>query len=50
VQSPYVVTFHTDPTELDRFTAPEKKCSDSTSQLDGVARGTRLSFSLNPTI
>jgi hypothetical protein len=25
--SPYMVTFHTDPTELDRFTAPEKKCS-----------------------
>jgi hypothetical protein len=21
----YVATFHTDPTELDRFTAPEKK-------------------------
>jgi hypothetical protein len=26
-QSPYVATFHADPTELDRFTAPEKKCS-----------------------
>jgi hypothetical protein len=26
-QSPYVATFNTDPTELDRFTAPEKKCS-----------------------
>jgi hypothetical protein len=24
-QSPYVITFHTDPTELDRFTTPEKK-------------------------
>jgi hypothetical protein len=23
----YVTTFHTDSTELDRFTAPEKKCS-----------------------
>jgi hypothetical protein len=28
-QSPYVATFHSDPTELDRFTAPEKKCSRS---------------------
>jgi hypothetical protein len=26
-QSLYVVTFHADPTELDRFTAYEKKCS-----------------------
>jgi hypothetical protein len=26
-RSPYAATFHTDPTELDRFTAPEKKCS-----------------------
>jgi hypothetical protein len=26
-QSPYVATFYTDPTELDRFIAPEKKCS-----------------------
>jgi hypothetical protein len=26
-QSPYAATFHTDPTELDRFFAPEKKCS-----------------------
>jgi hypothetical protein len=26
-RSPYVATFHTDPTELDRFTSPEKKCS-----------------------
>jgi hypothetical protein len=25
--SSYVATFHTDQTELDRFTAPEKKCS-----------------------
>jgi hypothetical protein len=25
--SPYVATFHADLTELDRFTAPEKKCS-----------------------
>jgi hypothetical protein len=23
----YVVTFHADPTELDRFTAPKKMCS-----------------------
>jgi hypothetical protein len=26
-RSLYVATFHTNPTELDRFTAPEKKCS-----------------------
>jgi hypothetical protein len=26
-RSPYMATFHTDPTELDRFTVPEKKCS-----------------------
>jgi hypothetical protein len=26
-QSPYVSIFHVDPTELDRFTTPEKKCS-----------------------
>jgi hypothetical protein len=26
-QSLYVATFHADPTELDRFTTPEKKCS-----------------------
>jgi hypothetical protein len=26
-QSPYMATFHADPTELDRFTALEKKCS-----------------------
>jgi hypothetical protein len=26
-QSPYVAIFHVDPTKLDRFTAPEKKCS-----------------------
>jgi hypothetical protein len=26
-QSPYVAIFHADPTELDRFTGPEKKCS-----------------------
>ena len=25
-RSPYMETFHTDSTELDRFTAPEKKC------------------------
>jgi hypothetical protein len=39
-QSPYVTTFHTDPTELDRLTAP-----DSTSQLGWVTRETHLSFS-----
>jgi hypothetical protein len=26
-RSPYVATFHTDSAEMDRFTAPEKKCS-----------------------
>jgi hypothetical protein len=26
-RSPYVAIFHTDPTELHRFTAPKKKCS-----------------------
>jgi hypothetical protein len=26
-QSPYVATFHTNPTELDGWTTPEKKCS-----------------------
>jgi hypothetical protein len=26
-QSSYVTTFHVDPTELDGFTVPEKKCS-----------------------
>jgi hypothetical protein len=26
-QSPHVATFHADPTELDRFTTPERKCS-----------------------
>jgi hypothetical protein len=33
-RSLYVVTFHTDSTELDRFTAPEKNAPDSTSQPD----------------
>jgi hypothetical protein len=44
-QSMYVTTFHADPTELDRFTAP-----DSTSQLSWVARETRISFAPNTTI
>jgi hypothetical protein len=26
-QSPYVTTFHVNPTKLDRIIAPEKKCS-----------------------
>jgi hypothetical protein len=43
--SPYVATFHTDPTELDRFTAP-----NSTSQPGWVVRGTCLNFSPNTAI
>jgi hypothetical protein len=39
--SPYVVSFHADSIELDRFTAP-----NSTYQPRWVAHGTRLSFSL----
>jgi hypothetical protein len=31
-QSTYVATCHADPIELDRFTAPKKSASDSTSQ------------------
>jgi hypothetical protein len=31
-QSPYMATFHTDPTELDKFTATQKSAPDSTSQ------------------
>jgi hypothetical protein len=42
---PYMVTFHTDPTKLDRFTA-----LDSTSQPGWAVRGTRLYFSPNTTI
>jgi hypothetical protein len=44
-QSPYMATFHTDPTEVDRFTAP-----DSTCQQGWVARGARFSFSHNTII
>jgi hypothetical protein len=44
-RSPYMATFHTDPTKLDGFTAP-----DSTSQPGWVVRGTRLSFSPNTAI
>jgi hypothetical protein len=37
-QSPYVATFHADPTELNRFTAPKKKCSrlHLSAQLSGL--------------
>jgi hypothetical protein len=49
-QSPYMATFHTDPTELDRFTAPEKSDPDSTSQPSWVVRGTHLTFSPNTVI
>jgi hypothetical protein len=48
--SPYVVTFHTDPTELDRFTAPEKKRSQLHPQPGWVVHRTRLSFSPNTVI
>jgi hypothetical protein len=44
-RSPYAATFHTDQTELDRFTAP-----DSTSQPGWVIHGTRLNFSPNTAI
>jgi hypothetical protein len=44
-RSPYAVTFHTDPTELDRFTA-----LDSTSKPGWVVRRTHLSFSPNTAI
>jgi hypothetical protein len=49
-RSPYVVTFRADTIELDRFTAPEKKCSrlHLSARLSG--RGTRLSFSPNTAI
>jgi hypothetical protein len=49
-RSPYVTTFHADPTELDRFTAPEKKWSrlHLSAQLSGP--WDRLSFSSNTTI
>jgi hypothetical protein len=41
-RSSYAATFHTDPTELDIFSAP-----DSTSQPNWVVCGTHLSFSPN---
>jgi hypothetical protein len=44
-QSLYVATFHVDPTELNGFTTPEKKCSHSTSHPGWVAHWTHLSFS-----
>jgi hypothetical protein len=48
-QFAYMTTIHIDPTELDRFITPEKKCSRL--HLPGwVARGTRLSYSPNTTI
>jgi hypothetical protein len=49
-QSPYVATFHTDPTELDRFTAPEKNCSWLHSQLGWVVCRSCISLSPNPAI
>jgi hypothetical protein len=48
-RSPYVATFHTDLTELDRFTAPEKSAPDSTSQPGCVVHRT-LNFSPNTAI
>jgi hypothetical protein len=47
--SPYVATFHADPTELDRFTVPQKKCSRL--HLSTWLSGPRcLNFSSNITI
>jgi hypothetical protein len=49
-QSPYVATFHADPTELNRFTAPEKKCFGLhlSARLSGP--WDHLNFSPNTTI
>jgi hypothetical protein len=47
-RSPYAATFHTNPTELDRYTAAEKSAPYSTSQLGWVVTGIHLSFSPNP--
>jgi hypothetical protein len=49
-QFSYVATFYADPTELDRFTALEKKAPDFISQPGWVVHGTHLSFSPNTTI
>jgi hypothetical protein len=49
-QSPYVATFHTDPTELDEFTVLKKSAPDFTSQHGWVVRGARISFSPNTNI
>jgi hypothetical protein len=49
-RSPYATTFHTDSTQLDRFTAPEKNAPNSTSQPGWVVCGTHLSFSPNTAI
>jgi hypothetical protein len=45
-----MATFHVDLIELDRFVAPEKKCSRLHLSAGWAVRGTRLSFSPNTTI